>query len=113
MPRVQICTVADLEDNTMRRLVLNGQEILLAKVSDRDFAVSERCTNRGGPLSEGKVAGLSVTCPLHFGEFNIQTGEATTPPAADPLRTYSVSVEAGGVSVDLPDHQGVGVVDAF
>ena len=104
MPRVQICTVADLEDNTMRRLVLNGQEILLAKVSNRYFAVSERCTHRGGPLSEGKLAGLSVTCPLHFGEFNIQTGEATSPPAADPLRTYNVSVEAGEVYVDVPDH---------
>ena len=104
MPRVQICTVADLEDNTMHRLVLNGQEILLAKVGDRYFAVSERCTHRGGPLSEGKLAGLSVTCPLHFGEFNIQTGEATSPPAADPLRTYNVSVEAGEVYVDLPDH---------
>src|SRR2546422_10946917 len=97
MPRVQICTVADLEDNTMRRLVLNGQEILLAKEGDRYFAVSERCTHRGGPLSEGKIAGLSVTCPLHFGEFNIQTGEATSHPAAEHRRTHNVNVEQGEV----------------
>src|SRR5947209_18834506 len=101
MARVQICTVADLEDNTMRRLVLHGQEILLAKVSDRYFAVSERCTHCAGPLSEGKLAGLSVTCPLHFGDVNIQTGEATSPPAADTLRTYNVRVEPGADYVDL------------
>src|SRR2546426_12335074 len=66
MPRVQVCTVVDLEDNTMRRFVLNGHEILLAKISDQYYAVNERCTHRGGPLSEGRLAGFSVTCPLHF-----------------------------------------------
>ena len=102
MPRVQVCTVAELQDNTMRRFLLNGHEILLAKISDQYYAVNERCTHRGGPLSEGRLEGFNVTCPLHFGEFNLKTGEATGPPASDPLRTYHISVDAEHVYVDLP-----------
>jgi nitrite reductase/ring-hydroxylating ferredoxin subunit len=103
MPRVQVCTVAELQDHTMRRFILNGHEVLLAKIGGQYYAVNERCTHRGGPLSEGKLEGFNITCPLHFGEFNLQTGEATSPPASDPLRIYQVSVDAGQVYVDLPD----------
>lgn len=87
----------------MRRFILNGHEVLLAKIGGRYHAVSERCTHRGGPLSEGKLEGSNIRCPLHFGEFNFQTGEAITPPASDPLRIYQVSIDAGQVYVELPE----------
>lgn len=102
MPRVQVCTVSDVENNTMRRFLLNGREILVAKISNRYYATNERCTHRGGPLSEGRLEGPNVTCPLHFGEFNLQTGDATGPPASDPLQTYRVSVDGEHVYLDLP-----------
>ncbi len=68
-------------------------------------ATQDKCTHRQGPLSEGKVDGSTVTCPLHGSQFNVCTGEVLRGPATDSLKTYRVivdgdigRVEAGGAA---------------
>lgn len=65
---------------------------------DRVFALDDRCPHQGGPLSEGIVAGHSVTCPLHDWVFDLSTGLAQ---GADDgaVSTYPAKVEAGRVLV--------------
>ncbi|MFV0301380.1 MAG: nitrite reductase small subunit NirD [Paracoccus sp. (in: a-proteobacteria)] len=65
---------------------------------DRVFALDDRCPHRGGPLSEGIVAGHTITCPLHNWVFDLNTGQAQ---GADEgaVRTYAARVEAGRVLV--------------
>ncbi|MHA7772334.1 nitrite reductase small subunit NirD [Roseibium sp. M-1] len=43
---------------------------------DEVFALDDRCPHKGGPLSQGIVHGLSVTCPLHNWVFDLTTGLA-------------------------------------
>ena len=43
---------------------------------DAVFALADRCPHRGGPLSDGIVAGHSVVCPLHNAVIALDTGEA-------------------------------------
>ena len=43
---------------------------------DEVFALKNECPHRQGPLSEGIVAGASVTCPLHNWKIDLQSGEA-------------------------------------
>jgi uncharacterized protein YbjT (DUF2867 family) len=65
-------------------------------------ATQAMCTHRAGPLSEGAVDDITVTCPLHGARFNIWTGAVLGGPAKDPLKTYRVVVEGdiGRVDVD-------------
>jgi nitrite reductase/ring-hydroxylating ferredoxin subunit len=56
-------------------------------------ATQSKCTHRGGPLSEGKLEGSTVTCPYHGAQFNVCTGAVLRGPAKDPLARYRVSVE--------------------
>ena len=56
-------------------------------------ATQARCPHRGGQLSQGKLDGSTVTCPLHGSQFNVCTGAVLRGPAIDPLMTYRVVVE--------------------
>ena len=73
----------------------------MAKVAGRYYALDDRCSHRGGPLSEGTLEGGVVTCPWHFGKFDLETGEVKGPPPIEPLRTYEVRVESGNVLISI------------
>jgi nitrite reductase/ring-hydroxylating ferredoxin subunit len=57
-------------------------------------ATLAKCSHRGGPLSEGKLDGSTLTCPWHGAQFNVCTGAVLRGPATEPIKTYSVIVEA-------------------
>lgn len=65
---------------------------------DRVYALDDRCPHRGGPLSEGIVAGHSVTCPLHNWVFDLNTGMAQGADARA-VTTFPAKVENGRVLV--------------
>jgi len=46
---------------------------------DKFFALIDECPHKQGPLSEGIVAGNSVTCPLHNWVIGLDTGMAQEP----------------------------------
>ena len=43
---------------------------------DEVFALVDECPHKKGPLSEGIVAGRTVTCPLHNWVISLETGKA-------------------------------------
>ena len=56
-----------------------GQVAVFRTHEDEIFALFNRCPHKGGPLSEGIVAGKVVVCPLHNWTIDLTTGEATAP----------------------------------
>lgn len=56
-----------------------GDIALFRTVTDRVFALEDRCPHKGGPLSQGIVHGDRVTCPLHNWVIELATGEAVAP----------------------------------
>jgi len=62
-------------------------------VDGRFCATQAKCTHRGGPLSEGRLDGSTVTCPWHGTQFNVCTGAVLRGPATAPIKTYRVIVE--------------------
>jgi nitrite reductase (NADH) small subunit len=62
---------------------------------DAVFALADRCPHRGGPLSDGIVAGRTVTCPLHNAVIDLETGMARG--GEGRARTHPVRVEDGRV----------------
>ncbi len=78
----------------------DGKAICVARVGDEVFAVDDTCSHSDASLSEGDVTDFKIECWLHGAEFDLRTGEALTPPAVAPLKTYSVSVDGDSVTVD-------------
>ncbi|MEN3977069.1 nitrite reductase (NAD(P)H) small subunit [Emcibacter sp. SYSU 3D8] len=80
----------------------DGRPIAVFRTSeDTVFVVVDECPHRHGPLSEGIIAGNTVTCPLHNWVIDLTAGEALAP---DEGRTPSLPVRivAGQVHVGLP-----------
>jgi nitrite reductase [NAD(P)H] small subunit len=58
-----------------------GAEIIAVfrTAADEYFALVDRCPHRGGPLSEGIIAGRTVACPLHGWVIALDSGGAVAP----------------------------------
>lgn len=72
---------------------------LVAVLDDDGHTVrvlEDRCTHRGGPLHEGRVAGRCVECPWHQSRFDLRTGAVVQGPATAPQPAYEVDGVAGG-----------------
>ena len=68
---------------------------------DRVFALVDECPHRKGPLSEGIIAGNTVTCPLHNWVIDLAAGAALAPDEGS-TPTLPVRVVAGEIHVGLP-----------
>jgi 3-phenylpropionate/trans-cinnamate dioxygenase ferredoxin subunit len=81
---------------------VDGLPIVVVRCGAAIYAVEDRCTHDGEALGEAAVESCQIICPRHGAQFCLRTGEALTPPAYEPLRTYGVREEAGRVLVETP-----------
>ena len=89
------------ETNRMRRLQLDGLDILLANVDGRLYAMDNRCPHEDASLYNGALKGHCVECPLHGSRFDLRTGEPQEPPADTTVRTYVVIEQDDGIYLEL------------
>jgi 3-phenylpropionate/trans-cinnamate dioxygenase ferredoxin subunit len=94
-----VANVADIAPGTTKRVVLDGQEILICNVDGNFFAIEDVCTHDGAPLDQGELDGKCIVCPRHGATFDVRTGEALTLPAVIPLSTYAVELKDGEILV--------------
>jgi nitrite reductase (NADH) small subunit len=79
-----------------------GRPIAVFRTADDGvYALIDECPHRQGPLSEGMIAGDTVTCPLHNWVIDLKSGAAFAPDEgrSPPL---PVRVVDGDVHVGLP-----------
>jgi len=81
---------------------VDGIPIVVVRCGSGIYAVEDRCTHDGEPLTQGQVENCQIVCPRHGAHFCLRTGEALTPPAYEPLRTYAVREQDGRVLLELP-----------
>jgi 3-phenylpropionate/trans-cinnamate dioxygenase ferredoxin component len=81
---------------------VEGVAVIVVRCGDALYAVEDRCTHDGEPLNEGQVEECQIVCPRHGSHFCLRTGEALTPPAYEPLRTYRVREQDGRVLIEAP-----------
>jgi len=98
---MKVATTEELEDQQAKLVEVEGQKIAVFRVGAAFYALSDTCTHRGGPLSEGTVEGDEVTCPWHGARFDIKTGTVLGPPAAREVRSYPVRVTGAEVEIEV------------
>ena len=110
---IPVATVTDLKDGTMKKIRVDGNEFLLARIQERYYCTDAYCPHLGGDLSQGTLAGTVLTCPLHHSQFDITDGKVRRwtdlsgtiltaaknqrPPRS--LRTYPVKIEGDSILV--------------
>ncbi len=80
--------------------VEDGSIALFRTSDDQVFALRDACPHKQGPLSQGIVAGHTVTCPLHNWKIDLESGEALAPDEGC-TNVYPVKVEAGVVYLQV------------
>jgi 3-phenylpropionate/trans-cinnamate dioxygenase ferredoxin subunit len=112
---VEVGKLDELKSGGMKMVMVQGRELLLARVGDQYYVSNNRCPHMGGKLSQGKMEGTIVTCPSHFSQFDIKDGRVvrwTNWPGAlsaldrvrshrRPLTVYPVVKEGNKIMVKL------------
>jgi nitrite reductase/ring-hydroxylating ferredoxin subunit/uncharacterized membrane protein len=81
--------------------------MVLHQPDKRVLAVANRCSHRGGPLSEGKVEEGCVTCPWHGSQFALEDGAVVRGPATRPQPAYETRLRKGIVEVRREEVRGL------
>ena len=94
-------SLATLVEGKPQRIEKNGESICVARVGAEVFAISDTCSHSEASLSEGDILGFKIECWLHGAEFDVRTGEAITPPAVAPVKSYPVTIDGDSVTVEM------------
>jgi 3-phenylpropionate/trans-cinnamate dioxygenase ferredoxin subunit len=94
-------SLASLVEGKPVKIEKDGKAICVARVGNEVFAVDDTCSHSDASLSEGDVTNFTIECWLHGAEFDLRTGEALTPPAIAPLKTYEIHVDGDSVTVEI------------
>ena len=127
---VEVAKVSEIPEGKMKSVRAFDTDILLANVGGKIYAASNRCGHQNAPLHKGSLEGSVVTCPLHGAQFDVitgknlrgpqlgmpqemmqklpqeliqmfkRTGEILSEIQAEPLKTYSVSVQGNSIIVE-------------
>ncbi|MDD4876940.1 MAG: Rieske 2Fe-2S domain-containing protein [Dehalococcoidales bacterium] len=71
---IEIGRGREFQNNTMKEIMAEGHEILIAKVNDKYYAANNRFPHMGGKLSHGNLEGTIITCPRHGSQFELKDG---------------------------------------
>jgi 3-phenylpropionate/trans-cinnamate dioxygenase ferredoxin subunit len=102
MPEHRVPGAAKLPCGETRRAVVEGVPVCLVRTEDGQyFAVKDVCSHEETPLSDGWVYDHQIECSQHGAVFDLETGEAVSMPATEPIETYPISVDGDDVLVDV------------
>lgn len=93
----KVADLTDLPPGKSACVVFGGEKVALFNVNGTIHAIADTCSHRGGPLSQGQVAGTTVTCPLHGARFDLKSGAALGPPAMQGVKHYQVNMKGSDI----------------
>ena len=98
---IDIGSASDLESTSRLDGEADGYLVRVAKVSGRLYAFEDRCTHDDSPFDDAPIEDCEIICPRHGARFSLQSGEALSPPAYEPLRIFEVREIDGRIQVRL------------
>ncbi len=86
----EVAKVGDIAVGGLKFVKLGGAQATLANCDGTFYAVGRRCGHMNAPLDQGSLSGHVLTCPLHFGQFDVRDGAVLAYPldrhfGAEPL----------------------------
>lgn len=90
---------SELENNKPALADLKGEPIVLVRKDGEIYALGEKCSHFGGPLSEGDIEGNCIRCPWHGSLFSMEDGSIAEGPATFPQPALEARVRKGKIEV--------------
>jgi len=94
-------TTDEIAPGRAKLVEVGGSEMALFNVGGSFHAIDNTCTHVGGPLCEGEIDGVGVTCAWHGAVFDVTTGRVLGPPAAESVTRYNVRVNGSDLEVEV------------
>lgn len=99
---VDLGDLGDLRDGQLRVFPdLGTHGVVVCRVGGQLHAVDDNCSHRDAKLSEGRLRGALLTCPLHGAQFDVRTGDQQGPPAPGPIACHEIVERDGRHAVRL------------
>jgi nitrite reductase/ring-hydroxylating ferredoxin subunit len=77
---VEAAKVGEIAPGGMKYVKAGGRQIVLCNCDGHYYAIARRCGHMNGPLEMGTLDGTFLTCPMHYVQFDVRTGEALSNP---------------------------------
>jgi 3-phenylpropionate/trans-cinnamate dioxygenase ferredoxin component len=99
---IELGDLSDLADGQLRCFQDIGRDgIVVCRAGGQLYALADNCSHADTPLSEGRLRGFGLTCPLHGASFDVRDGSHSGPPAWEGVPAYAVTEVDGVATVSL------------
>jgi 3-phenylpropionate/trans-cinnamate dioxygenase ferredoxin subunit len=99
---VRICAVEDIKKGKAIRVKIGEDAIAIVRTkADQVYALNDKCSHGEISLSEGFVDNETIECWAHGAKFSLETGEALTLPAYEPVAKYEVIIDNGDIFLEI------------
>jgi 3-phenylpropionate/trans-cinnamate dioxygenase ferredoxin subunit len=102
---LRICAVDDIRVGKAIRVKAGDHTIAIIRNKEGDvFALDDKCSHGEISLSEGFVGkDNTIECWAHGAKFSLETGEALTLPAYEPVARYEVIIDNGDIFLEIDE----------
>ncbi len=76
---------------------VDGRALVLCHTRDGVLALDDVCTHAYARMSEGRLRGTRLVCPLHGASFDARDGRVLSGPAVRALVTHHVRIDDGTI----------------
>ena len=99
---IKVCATGDIDDEDVFRFDHGDRTFAIYNLGGEFYATDGYCTHEDQHLADGLVFDGMIECPLHMGQFDIETGKAVAGPVCVNLVTYAVKIEGDQIFLALP-----------
>jgi nitrite reductase/ring-hydroxylating ferredoxin subunit len=98
---VRVCAQAEVAPGSVKAFEVGDHRLAVFNLGGEFYVTDDECTHASASLADGMLEDGIIECSLHFGAFDVKTGEVKAPPCSFALRTYQVLLQGDDVCVDL------------
>ncbi len=98
-----IAKAEEIEEGKGRPYEIGPHRIALIRHQGRLYGVDDLCPHADASLAFGPVEDGCLTCPWHYAQFDLETGDVLSGPATRGIRTYELKEEDGDILVRIED----------
>jgi 3-phenylpropionate/trans-cinnamate dioxygenase ferredoxin component len=99
-PAIRLSTLAQ---GQFCAINIDERPVLLVRIGEEVHAASNICPHAGSPLSQGRLKGTIVQCPMHGVRFSLMDGNVVGRAVCDGLPIYLVRVTDGMIEIAFPE----------
>ena len=93
---VRVCAQADIGPDSVKAYEVGDKRLAVYNGGGEYYVTDDECTHASASLADGILEDGVIECSLHFGAFDVKTGEVKAPPC--PMRLRSASAVASSTS---------------